>query len=671
MNSALNTIIESIGVYLPPREISTEEILNGCSNKIQFPLENITGIKTRRVVDENEFSIDLAKKAIADCLSKSKYNSTDIDLLICCNISRWDEAGVISFEPCTSIKLKKHFGFTSALAFDITNACAGMFTGIYIVNAFLKTGAIRRGMVVSGEYATHVTQAAQKEIEGFMDARLACLTVGDAAAALILEKANDSESGFCEFELQTLGRYSPYCIVKTSKKGGFVMHTDAVNLTDVAIKAGASHAINTLQRAGWPAESFQHLIMHQTSRITLNSASREINRLLKKRICSGENTINNLEHRGNTASTTHFIALADYIHKKKINKGDKIVFSISGSGITIGTALYVVDDLPERLRNSKSHQSTKPVKPSGEFMSSISKSLMPRMRVESIGTIPNEIIDRKNSMELLKSAATDCFNKSLYKHNDIELLIYSGVYRSDYIMEPAYATMLAGELNMNAEISNHNNKKTLAFDVFNSSVGFLNACYVAQQMVAAKNCSTAMVIAAECENNIDILPDETLGIRETASAFILDADENENIGFSRFLFRYNLELMDAYTTYYNADENKSYLTIKRDFNIDDKYINCIVPAVEELLKKEEIDKNEIDIVFPPQISSAFILRLSEALNLPKEKFIDVAEGSDLFSSSLPYAMQHAYKNKLVKHGDVGLMISIGAGVQVGCAVYHF
>src|SRR5205814_10076653 len=100
------------------------------------------------------------------------------------------------------------------------------------------------------------------------------------------------------------------------------------------------------EHAGWPPESFHHLIMHQTSRMTLNSASREINRLFKSKICTDENTINNLEQRGNTASTSHFVAVADNISNKKINTGDKIVFSVSGSGLTIGTALYVFDDLP-------------------------------------------------------------------------------------------------------------------------------------------------------------------------------------------------------------------------------------------------------------------------------------------------------------------------------------
>ncbi len=672
MNFKQTTIIESIGTYLPPESFSTDEILKGCKNKIQFPLESITGIKTRRMAGVNEFSIDLAKNAVADCLSKSQYNPTDIDLLICCNISRWDGPGMISFEPATSIKLKKHFGFTGALAFDITNACAGMFTGIYIVNAFIEVGAIRRGMVVSGEYITHLTETAQREIESFMDTRLACLTLGDAAAALILEKSTQTEIGFQQFDLQTYGRYSPYCVAKASENGGFIMHTDSVNLTDAAIKSGATHAINTLQRAEWSAGSFQHLIMHQTSRMTLNSASREINRLLKSRISHEGNTINNLEERGNTASTAHFIAIADQILNNKINTGDKIVFSIAASGLTIGTALYVFDDLPDRIRQNGSCLSAKMKDISGNRVSSVSKPLTTRIRVESIGTIPMEISEKNNSMELLKSAATDCLNKSSYKSVEIGLLIYSGVYRSEYILEPAYAALLAGELDMNATISASDEKKTLAFDIFNSSVGFLNACYVAQQLIAAKNCNTAMVIAAEYENNSDTLSDKMMGIRETASAFILDEDTSGYRGFSRFLFRYDLESMDAYITYYKTNEDKSYLNIGKDINLEGLYISCILPAVQEILQKEGLDITKIDKVFPPQISSAFITRLSETLNLQREKFINVVgEGSDLFSSSLPYALEYAYEKELVKPGDTGLMISVGAGLQVGCAIYHF
>ena len=547
-----------------------------------------------------------------------------------------------------------------------------MFTGIYIVDALIKTGAIRRGMVVSGEYITHITQTAQKEIESFMDSRLACLTLGDSGAALILEEASENQTGFQELELQTLGSFSKYCIAKASEHGGMIMYTDSVNLTDAGVKAGANHSINVLQGAGWQPDSFQHLIMHQTSRLTLNSARREINRLLKSKICNDGNTINNLEHRGNTASTTHFIALADQVRDNKIQSGDKVVFSITASGLTIGTALYVFDDLPDRIHQKGSTQTNHRKETHIERWSSATKKTNPRIRIESIGTIPKETAREKNSLELLNHAATSCLKNSSYQPNDVGLLIYSGVYRSDFLLEPAHAALLAGELKMNGTSSDPDKTKTLAFDIFNGSLGFLNACYVAQQMITAKNCKAAMIVAAENENNAGLTGRELVGVRETASALILDSDPSNRAGFSRFLFRYHADSLDAYTTYCNFEERIPYLHIAKDSKLETLYIDCILTAVKDLLQMEGLDLNRIDMIFPPQISSGFITRLSDALNLPRERFVDVVgEGPDFFTSSLPYSMEFAYEKGIVKSGDTGLVISVGSGIQAGCAIYHF
>ncbi|HWS83041.1 MAG TPA: amino acid adenylation domain-containing protein, partial [Ktedonobacteraceae bacterium] len=204
-----NMLIESIGTYLPPKIVSSDEIVKSCIKPLRFPLARLTGINNRRMAGETEFGLDLSKKAIADCLANSKYNPQDIDLLICCSISRCNAAGPqFTFEPSTSIQLKRHFGFSNAITFDVSNACTTLFTGMYIAEAFLKTGMIRRAMVLSGEYISHLILTAQKEIEDFMDSRLACLTVGDAGAALILERSPDTQIGFHEFEMYTVGRYS-------------------------------------------------------------------------------------------------------------------------------------------------------------------------------------------------------------------------------------------------------------------------------------------------------------------------------------------------------------------------------------------------------------------------------------------------------------------------------
>ncbi|RDV15368.1 3-oxoacyl-ACP synthase [Pontibacter diazotrophicus] len=672
MDQEQNTIIESIGIYLPPQSVSTTEVLQGCKSQSCFPLEKVSGIISRRMAGQQEFSIDLAKKAVSDCLEKSAYLPADIDLLICCNISRYDALDTVSFEPCTSVKLRNLFGFCNALAFDITNACAGMFTGIYLVNALLQTGAIRRAMLVSGEYITHLTRTAQREMDGFMDPRLACLTLGDAGAALILEKSADNKSGFQGIDLQTFGRYSPYCVAKTSAHGGWIMHTDSVNLTDVAIKSGAAAALDVLQRAGWSPADIQHLVLHQTSKLTLNSAKNEINSLLSNDILHDGNTVNNLEQRGNTASTSHFIAIADQIRENKMQSGDKVVFGISASGLTVGTALYVFDDLPDRLRQTGAQKGKIIKEPATVHANPQSKCHTPGIRMESIGTLPEGTINNTDSLALQQSAATNCLENSSYQCNDIGLLIHSGVYRSDYLLEPAFAALLAGKLNMNASYGGQEQKKTLAFDVFNGSVGFLNACYVAQQTIQAGMSKAAMIVATEVENNATLFPDKLLGVCETASAVILDAHPENNRGFSRFLFHYHTESLDAYTSYCSTADVKPFLHFEKEPDIEDKYLAYIEPAVEELLQLEGLKASQIDKVFPPQISSAFIARLGTQLALPSEKFVDVVgAGSDLFSSSIPYGMAYALENGLVKPGDTGLLIAVGSGIQVGCAVYRF
>ena len=354
--SKTRTIIESLGVYLPPKVVTTAEVIRGCKSKLLFPLERMTGIRSRRMAGEKEFSYDLAVQAVADCMARSQYGPQDIDLLVCCNISRYDGPDFqVSFEPSTSVRLRNRFGLTRALTFDISNACAGMFTGIQIVDTYIKSGLIRSGMVVSGEYTTHLTQAAQKVIQGFMDPALACLTVGDAGAAMILVESSDDKAGFHELDMYTLGRYSGDCIAKATDAagGGTIMLTDAVKSSAIAIQQAVMSSTDVLERSAWSPDDFQHLIMHQTSETALRGAMHAINDHYGRRLCHEGNTILNVAEYGNTATTTHALALMENIMNGRIKSGDRVVFGISGSGQTVGTGLYIFDDLPDRLRRKE------------------------------------------------------------------------------------------------------------------------------------------------------------------------------------------------------------------------------------------------------------------------------------------------------------------------------
>jgi 3-oxoacyl-[acyl-carrier-protein] synthase III len=671
-----NTVIESIGVYLPPNEVSTSDIISGVKYSLRYPLERLTGIKSRRMAGDTEFAIDLAVHAIENCLATSRYEAPDIDLIVCCNISRYDGPNFhFSFEPGTAIRLKKHFNMDSALAFDISNACAGMFTGVFIVNAFIKAGLIRRGLVVSGEYITHLTKTAQKEISEHVDSRVACLTLGDSGAAMILERAPSNDVGFHSIDMMTLGKYSDLCIARPTfeKHGGAIMLTESVKLHAVAIKQSVEHAIHhVLKLRKPPNKAMQYVIMHQTARTAIADTAKRINNSLKQDILHRDNMINNLADRGNTSTTTHFVALWDNILNDKIQSFDNMVFVVQASGITIGTAAYTFDDLPERVRGAQKGAVEK-VAVTREPADAWQQTQLPRVRIESVGVVGDHRAVSRDAIELASIAGEAALDDSQYSAGDIDLLIHAGVHRNDFICEPALAAIIAGRMKLNDDIASPEEPTTFAFDIINGAIGFLDSCRTAVAFVKSRQQATAMVVASEIENNADVFPDQLVGLKETGSAIVLDeAPEGADEGFGAFVFQDFTEHIDDFQSYIGQEGGKSYLSFVRHPETNDHVLDCIPKVVDRLLKRERIDRSRITAVFPPQISPDFVGALADRLNMDRDRFVDIAEsGKDYYTSSIPCAMHAARKSGCVKSGDVGLLIAAGTGVQVGCAIYYF
>ncbi len=667
-------VIESLGVYLPEKTVTFKEVLAGCNTKIKFPLRRLSGIESVRMAAEDEFAIDLAEKAIESCFQNSKYKSADIDLLISCNITRFIALNTLTFEPAFSVMLAERFKMNNAFTFDISNACTSMFTGLWVAQQFIKTGHVKRAMVVSGEHITGTLKTSQKEIEEYMDSRLACLTLGDAGAAVIVEASSSRNAGFHDLELYTRPEYSRLCIAEATEKdhGGIIMYTDLIGLSNVSTDEGVKHSKEMIDKNRMDINDFDHLILHQTSKTTLTNAIDKINKCFGANFSNKENTINNITHRGNTATTTHFVALWDNIHNNRINNGDKIIFGISGSGITTGTSLYVMDDLPDRIRSAKKQGTAPP--PVFESLAGATHKAKPlhRVAVESVGIANNNAEARMSAVELAKIAGKSCFAGSEYKRPDIELLIYTGVYRDNFLCEPAMAAMVAGDLKIGRAKDALTENNVLVFDIFNGAIGFLYACYFTAQSITAGSAKTAMVVAGEIDNNAGNSEKESLDIKETASAIILGQSANLEKGFNRFIFKSKTGHIEDLQIKGMINKPPFHLDIDKSAELEKLQIDCLIEAVNELLENEELDLSNIKVIIPPQISSQFISNLAKRLKPQSDKFIDVTEpGCDLFTSSVPYAMKHVFDKGLAQVGDIGLIMAAGSGAQACCASYYF
>jgi len=665
-------LIESLGVYLPARVVSTDEVLRGCRVKLRFPLERVTGIEYRRVAGENEFSVELALRAIVDCLSRSKYAPEDIDLVVSCDTSHSTGFLSHSTEPATALKLKHELGLSNALAFDVTNACAGVFTALLIVQALLATRSIRNALVVSGEHITHLVRTAQLEIENFRDPRLACLTLGDAGVALILEHSPNGAAGFEAMALETLGQHSSLCIGKQTDRshGGAIMLTDSAMLARVGIEESVTRTLGAIRRNGWFPTGFQHFIMHQTAKIAVEEVIRVFNRKSGCNLMHKRNTINNLKHRGNTATTTHFVALMDHIQSGRISSGERVVFGIAASGVTSGAALYTLDGLPDRLRGPANLPRTNGWHQSQNAAPALRNRR--RVKIESVGLLPAAADVPRDTVSMLTAAAESCLGKSRYGRSEIDLTINTGVYRNDFLCEPAIASLVAGKLAMHDDRKSPENPGTLAFDLTNGSLGALEACFVASHMIAAGDYRTALVMAAEIELNREICPERCLGLMETGSALILDGSADDGPGFGSFLFRSYTNHVEKFAAHSAVVDGTTTLCFERDPSFEETCLTCIRDCVEQFLSQEGLDLSDIAVVLPPLISPAFVSRMADVLDMPRDRMIHPQAGwKDMYTSSLASAWKLQCEAHRGRPGQIGLIVGVGSGIQVGCATYHF
>jgi 3-oxoacyl-[acyl-carrier-protein] synthase III len=160
-----------------------------------------------------------------------------------------------------------------------------------------------------------------------------------------------------------------------------------------------------------------------------------------------------------------------------------------------------------------------------------------------------------------------------------------------------------------------------------------------------------------------------MSIAAAGSAVILDSPADGGAGFGHCVFESFTDHIGAYASW--LDQGTSRVHVTRHADLEGIYLKCIPGTVEELLKCERLRMEDIKVILPPQISRSFVPRLADALHVESGRFVDLAVDRSLSSSSLAHSFLNVHRGGGVAAGDVGLIISVGSGLQVGAATYHF
>ena len=331
------------GRHLPETHLTTDELMASTRHRTHIDLERLTGIRERRVSVGDEDSYSLATSAALNCLAKARQDPAALDVVISCSITKFRGGLTQWLEPTMGSAVARGIGAPQAMTFDVSNACAGMLTGVTILNNWIRQGVVERGLVVSGEYISQLSHNAARHIRNIMSKELACLTLGDAGAALLLERAPAGSPGISLAGFTTVADYSRLCLAyPQGHDPGARMFTNSRAIQKAAMANTPLLLSEVLDVVGISIHDIDHVITHQTSARAIRKGMARMSEEFgdsprHAAVITGD-------RYGNTASTTHTVALVEELEAGHIEPGERVALLALASGLEIGVVLLTLDE---------------------------------------------------------------------------------------------------------------------------------------------------------------------------------------------------------------------------------------------------------------------------------------------------------------------------------------
>ncbi|WP_314245088.1 3-oxoacyl-ACP synthase III family protein [Streptomyces kutzneri] len=341
MSTTAYSRIEALGLCLPATVQTTPQLAALVPGLGEVDIEKVTGITERRVYDPEpaagEDSFGMALSAARDALESSRYRAADLDIVISASITRFKDGSRFTFEPSFAAMLAGELGARSAIHFDVSNACAGMMTGVWLLDRMIRSGAVRRGLVVSGEQATRVAQTAARELADSYDPQFASLSVGDSAAAAVLDVSADAADRIHYIELMTCSEYSHLCMgMPSDRNPGISLYTDNKKMHNRdRLKLWPRFHGDFLAKQGrtFAGEEFDYVIQHQVGTRFIDY----VNQTAEAEFAAPmPDSLSVVERYGNTATTSHFLTLCEHLRAGTARPGAKYLLVPAASGVVTG-----------------------------------------------------------------------------------------------------------------------------------------------------------------------------------------------------------------------------------------------------------------------------------------------------------------------------------------------
>ena len=305
-----------------PEQIVTNEDLSKIVETSDEWISSRSGIKERRLAKE-ETTTSLAILAGKRALENAGIASEEIEVIIVATCTP------DYFFPNTACQVQEAIGAKHAVAFDLSAACSGFLFALSTAQAYIKGGIYQKALIIGAETMSKMIDWSD---------RSTCVLFGDGAGAAVVSA---EETGVLELVQKSDGTGKGVLSCKARETRNLLNHESETKeylymegqpVFKFAVKTVPECVEEVLKKAEVKKEEIRYYIMHQAN-------SRIIQSVAKRLKEPEEKFPMNLSLYGNTSAASIPILLDEMNRNGLLNRGDKLVLSGFGAGLTWGAVL--------------------------------------------------------------------------------------------------------------------------------------------------------------------------------------------------------------------------------------------------------------------------------------------------------------------------------------------
>jgi len=318
----------SIGAYVP-QKILDNKMLEEMVDTSDEWITKRTGIKTRHIAADDEYTSDMGAKACEVAIERSGLAKEDIDLVLCATVTP-DYFNM----PSTACIISDKLGIRDVQAFDISAACSGFVYLLSIAKAFIESGMKKNVLIVGAEKFSSIVDYSD---------RGTCILFGDGAGAAVISATEDKDKAIIDIHASADGSYgdflvtpAPGCIHPVSQQvvdeGLNFVKMKGNETFKLAVKTLTKDVKDILKHNNIDSKEIKHFVPHQANYRIIKAVGDALK-------LDEEQVVLTVGKYGNTSAASIPMALNDIYESGRLKTGDLMLLDTFGGGLTWASSL--------------------------------------------------------------------------------------------------------------------------------------------------------------------------------------------------------------------------------------------------------------------------------------------------------------------------------------------